>query len=176
MAQPFVGQIIAVGFNFAPDGWLLCDGSNQPIGRYQTLYQLIGTTYGGDGVNTFGLPDLRGRAPISMGQGPGLSPYVIGQFVGTEAVTLQAGQVGSHNHLLQFSSQSATDIAPTAGIAVGAGNQPLLKGFYAAAVATVPLRQGSMSANGGSQPHENRQPFQAANYIIAYDGIYPSQQ
>src|SRR5215467_4310785 len=88
MAQPFVGQILAVGFNFAPVGWLLCNGQTLSIAQYQVLFQLIGTTYGGDGVNTFALPNLSGRVPVNQGQGPGLSPYALGQIAGSESVTL----------------------------------------------------------------------------------------
>src|SRR5487761_1961833 len=98
MGQPYVGQIIAVGFNFAPVNWLLCDGSMQQISQFDALYSLLGTTYGGNGTTTFGLPDLRGRSPIGFGQGGGLSNYALGQIGGAERVTLTANQVGAHSH------------------------------------------------------------------------------
>src|SRR5271157_4168043 len=104
MAQPFVGQIIAVGFGFTPVGWLPCDGTTRPIAQYEPLYQLIGTTYGGNGTTTFGLPDLRGRAPVHFGRGSGLSTYVLGQISGSESVTMVASQAAAHNHNLVASA------------------------------------------------------------------------
>src|SRR5579863_2212268 len=98
MSQPFVGQIIAVGFNFAPVGWALCQGQLLPISENEALYTLIGTTFGGDGQSTFGLPDLRGRAALGMGQGPGLAQYAMGQAAGAESTTLTGAQIGSHTH------------------------------------------------------------------------------
>ena len=104
MAQPFVGQVIAVGFNFAPVGWFLCNGQLLPISQYDVLFNLLGTTYGGDGISTFGLPNMNGRAPLCMGTGSGLSTYVLGQAAGTESVTLLSNQVGLHSHTLATSA------------------------------------------------------------------------
>ena len=112
MAEPYIGQIIAVGFNFAPVGWLQCDGSLLQISQYSVLYNLLGTTYGGDGSNTFGLPDLRGRAPLSVGQGVGLSNHVLGQAAGRETVTLTSNQVGGHSHLIMASAQTGGTATP----------------------------------------------------------------
>ena len=175
MSQPFVGQVIAVGFNFAPVGWLACDGSIVSISEYTVLYQLIGTTYGGDGVSTFGLPDLRGRTPVSVGQGPGLSPYVLGQRAGTESVTLQANQVGSHNHLLMTSSKTATAATPATTLAIGQVPSTTLVKVFFPAPPTTTLSGTTIGPAGGNLPHENQQPFQTVNYIIAPFGIFPSQ-
>ena len=111
MSEPFIGDTVAVGFNFAPVNWHLCDGSLLPISQYQALYALIGTTYGGNGTTTFGLPDLRGRIPVGMGQGPGLSNYTIGQMAGSTTVTLNSTQMPAHNHMI-VAAPDATVAAP----------------------------------------------------------------
>lgn len=174
--QPYVGQVIAVGFTFAPVGWLSCNGQQVPISGYEVLFNLIGTTYGGNGTTTFGLPDLRGRTPLCTGQGSGLSPYVLGQMAGAEAVTLTANQVGSHNHALQASAQGGTVSVPTTGTAIGQGSQAALN-IYAAPPASTTLNARSIGNPIGSLniAHENRQPYLAVNYIIAYEGVYPPQ-
>lgn len=170
MADPYVGQIIAVGFNFAPVGWLLCDGSTYPISTYEVLYTLLGTTYGGNGQTTFAVPDLRGRGAISAGQGGGLQNYVLGQNAGTEYVTLTPSQIGTHTHTLAAAS-TATASTPTTATVLGT---PANETIYATTGGTTTLAQGSVGmASGGAQPHENRQPFQAVNYIIAAFGLYP---
>jgi len=174
MAQPFVGQILAVGFNFAPVGWLLCNGQTLPIAQYQVLFQLIGTTYGGDGVNTFALPNLSGRVPVNQGQGPGLSPYVLGQIAGSDSVTLIANQVGAHSHSLWASAQAGSTATPGTTVALAQNAQPLVD-IYSAAAPNTTMAGSSIGNAGGSQPHENRQPLLAINYIIAFEGIFPSQ-
>ena len=173
MSEPYLGQVIAVGFNFAPVGWALCDGSLLSIAQNSALFQLIGTTYGGDGQSTFGLPDLRGRAALGVGQGPGLQPYNPGQSGGVESVTLNAGQFAGHTHALQAAA-SATTATPGSGVvlAATATTTPL----YAAAGTATTLASSAVSpAAGSNQPHENRQPSTAINYIIALEGIFPSQ-
>jgi microcystin-dependent protein len=175
MSEPFVGQIISVGFNFPPLGWLPCDGSLRPISEYETLYALLGTTYGGDGISTFGLPDLRSRTPLCMGQGTGLSNYIQGQLVGTEQVTLTGANMPSHNHPVSLSANDATTITPVGGSTVGNNVQPALNGFYAKGPVNQPLSSSSFTASTGGLPHENRQPFLALNYVIAWTGVYPSQ-
>jgi len=180
MANPFVGQIISVGFNFAPIGWFLCDGSLKDISEYQVLYTLLGTTYGGNGTTTFGLPDLRGRAPLIMGTGKGLSTYVQGQVLGAEQITLTASNLPQHNHPVSLSVGSATTITPAAGTTLGTNVNTALNGFYAAGPATggtaQPLSNSTFASNtNGGLPHENRQPFLALNYIICWSGLYPSQ-
>jgi microcystin-dependent protein len=173
MAQPFVGQVIAVGFNFAPPGWLLCNGSVVPIAEFEPLYNLIGTTYGGNGQTTFALPDLRGRAPLGMGQGPGLSNYVLGQQGGVESVALASNQFASHTHALQAAATATTS---TPGSTVVLGTPDAATTLYAPSRGTTTLAPGAVSMGGGSgQPHENRQPSATINYIIAWAGIYPTQ-
>ncbi len=173
MAQPFIGQVIAVGFNYAPDGWHICDGSLLQISQYETLFNLIGTTYGGDGQATFGLPDLRGRAVVGMGQGPGLSPYTLGQPGGAESVTLASGQVGSHAHAL---AGAATATASAPGPSVVLGTTAAADPIYATSGTTAALASAAVSPSvGGGLPHENRQPSLAITYIISLFGIYPSQ-
>ena len=172
MAEPFIGQIIPVGFNFAPVGWLLCNGQMVAISQFDVLFQLIGTTYGGDGQSTFGIPDLRGRAALGMGQGPGRSNYTIGQMAGTETVALQGQQIGAHNHLLRASGKPGTTNVPTS-VQTLAVNSQTAANLYASPPTTVTLAPNAIAAAGSSSPHENRQPFQVINYIIAYEGIFP---
>lgn len=173
MSQPFIGQVIAVGFNFAPQGWHFCDGSLLPISEYSTLFNLIGTTYGGDGQSTFALPDLRGRAVLDDGQGSGLQSYVLGERAGAESVTITSGQIPSHTHAL---SGAASASVPTPGPTVTFGTTEATQPLYATTGTTVPLSPQTVAPfQGGGQPHENRQPFTTVNYIIALFGIYPSQ-
>jgi microcystin-dependent protein len=172
MSDPYLGQIIAVGFNFAPVGWELCQGQLIPIAQYQALYQLIGTTYGGDGQSTFALPDLRGRVAISQGQGPGLSNYVIGQFSGSESVTVTAAQNAAHAHPLLASSQTGTSITPNSTSALAAGSATEVS-VYDKVAPTTSLAPGSITSSGSGGPHENRQPYVTINYIIATAGQFP---
>jgi microcystin-dependent protein len=161
-AEPFIGNIILFAGNYAPAGWAFCDGSSVSIENYDALYNLIGTTYGGDGTTSFNLPDLRGRAPIHQDQN-----FVLGQAGGAEQVTLQTSQLPVHTHLLG-SGQPATTVSPTGNpTAVAAINtyNPTSDG---------PMAAGTVGAFGGNQSHENRQPSLALNYIIALDGVYPS--
>ena len=176
MATPFVGQIISVGFDFAPLGWFPCDGRPLSISEYQLLYTIIGTTYGGDGVSTFALPNLNGRVPLGTGQGPTLSPYVQGQVAGTESVTLLGNNTPPHTHTINFSASAATGISPKAAsgtLAVGT-DITKLKGFYTDKAGTVALRPGTITPFVGGQPHENRQQYLVLNYIIAWSGVFPS--
>lgn len=166
---PFVGQIIAVGFNFAPPGWFLCNGQLVPIAEYEVLYNLIGTTYGGNGQTNFGIPDLRGRTPISMG-----GSILQGQVGGSENVTLNATQIGSHSHPLLASTQASTTNTPSSTLVLGQATATELTP-YAPPGTLVALSTASITAAGSNQPHENRQPFTVLNYIIAWSGIYPSQ-
>jgi microcystin-dependent protein len=171
MSQPFVGQIIAVGFNFAPAGWALCQGQLLPISGNDALFSLIGTTFGGDGQQSFGLPDLRGRAALGMGQGPGLGQYVLGQPGGAESVTLISAQIGSHTHGLSAAA-TATTSTPASSVVLGtpAAETPI----YATGGTGAALTAGAVGPNpGGGQPHENRQPSQTINYIISLFGVFP---
>jgi microcystin-dependent protein len=178
MATPFVGQIISVGFSFTPLGWFPCDGRTVPISEYQPLYALLGTTYGGDGQSTFGLPNLNGRVPLGTGQGQGLSNYVQGQVAGTESVTLLSGNTPPHTHTINFSATAATGISPKAAsgtLAVGTDSNTKLAGFYTDKPGTVPLRPGTITPFAGGQPHENRQQYLVLNYIIAWAGVFPTR-
>lgn len=173
--EPFVGQIILVGFNFAPYGWFQCQGQLISIAQYDALYALIGTTYGGDGQTTFGLPDLRGRVPTQQGQGTGLSPYSIGERTGTESVTLTSAQIGSHTHPFNASAKFATGTTPgnTTALAPASAGAGIF--VYGTSAPNTSLAPGSIGTTGGSNPHENRQPYLALNYIIAWAGIFPSR-
>lgn len=168
MGQPYVGEIRMFGGNFAPAGWMFCDGSILPISENETLFNLIGTTYGGDGQETFALPDLRGRIPIHAGQSPGTGNYVIGETGGVEAVTLTSAQMPNHTHPVG-AAQSATGSTPVGALpaAVTAGAR-----YYAGAGATVPMVNTSLA--GGSQPHDNLAPYLCVSFIISLFGIYPS--
>ena len=177
MFEPFVGQILFFPFNFPPRGFAFCQGQLLPISQNTALFSLLGTTYGGDGITTFGLPDLRGRLPIGQGQGPGLSSYVVGQEAGTESVTLTVSQMPAHNHLLFATTATGSQPHPTntsfPATLIGTGTLYAIPG-------TNPLLQGAMNANsvsfqGGSQPHENRMPALAINFIIALEGVFPSR-
>ncbi len=170
-ATPYVGQIMAFGGNFAPQGWALCDGSLLPISQYETLFTLIGTTYGGDGQTTFALPDLRSRAALHQGQGPGLSSYVLGQSGGAEEVTLTVGQLPPHSHPVMGNSGAGTSPSPSG--AVWAGSPVSI--YAAGAAANAAMAATSISASGGSQPHDNMLPYLTLNFCIATEGIYPSQ-
>jgi microcystin-dependent protein len=172
--QPYVGQIIAVGFNFVPVGWFACNGQLLPISEYEVLYTLIGTTYGGDGQTTFAVPDLRGRSPLSQGTGPGLPTAVVGQTGGSESVTLTSTQIASHPHALLAASATGTISEPTTTAVLAIQSNQAVT-MYGAAPGNVTLAQTAVGATGGNQPHENRQPFNTVNYIIAALGIYPSQ-
>ncbi len=171
--EPFVGLVIAVGFNFAPVGWLLCNGQLVSISEYEVLFNLLGTTYGGDGQTNFAVPDLRGRTPVSMGNG-----VAIGQPSGTESVTLNGTQIGAHSHNLMTSSKASTTNTPAGNLVLGTAaptGSVVLSVYTAKQPTSVTMAAAAITSAGSSVPHENRQPFLAVNYIIAAFGIYPSQ-
>jgi microcystin-dependent protein len=170
--DPFVGQIALVGFNFAPVGWAFCDGSLLPIDQYATLFNLIGTTYGGDGVTTFALPDLRSRIPLHQGQGNGRSNYTIGQTGGTEQVVLTSNQIPSHTHQAQCFTGGSNSQSPVSGIWAQASRDQPYKGN---ATGTANMAAGAIGSAGGNQSHPNLMAYQALNYIISLFGIYPTQ-
>ncbi|MGH6811152.1 MAG: phage tail protein [Methylocella sp.] len=179
MAQPFLGQIFLVGFNFAPVGWALCNGQLLSISQNTALFSLLGTTYGGDGVTNFALPNLQGRVPVGMGQGPGLSPYVIGEQTGSETVTLTVGQMPSHSHGVAANNAGATASSPSgADLAQSVVTGRETVNIYSKPPMTAPvtLDPATIQPSGGSQPHPNIQPVLAMNYIIALQGIFPSRQ
>jgi microcystin-dependent protein len=170
MGQPYVGEIRIFGGNFPPAGWMFCEGQTLPISENETLFQLIGTTYGGDGQETFNLPDLRGRVPVHQGQGPSGTTYIIGEQGGVESVTLTTNQMPNHSHALTVSGDQGGQTDPTNQVV---GSNPTVQLFRPGA-ATVPFNADTATPVGGSGPHENRQPFVAIHYIIALFGIFPS--
>ena len=169
MAQPYVGEIRMFAGNFAPAGWMFCEGQVLPISENETLFQLIGTTYGGDGTATFALPDLRGRLPLHQGQqGQGQS-YILGQAAGVEQVTLDVTQLPSHSHLLLASSDNASTSNAAGNVLA---QTPSYTPYFAASPNTA-LGQ-STGSTGGSQPHTNFQPYLCVDFIISLFGIFPS--
>jgi len=176
MSDPFIGQILLVGFNFAPVGWHICDGTLLPISQYAALFSLLGTSYGGNGTTNFALPDLRSRVPIGIGQGVGLSTYVIGQQAGVENVTLLANQMPAHNHNINATASGGGVASPAnAFLAETADPRSVYNTYSASQSSPATLNPGSLSTSGGNQPHTNIQPVLAMNYIIALQGIFPSR-
>jgi microcystin-dependent protein len=178
MAQEFIGAIKLFAGNFAISGYSFCDGSTLAIQQNQALFALVGTTYGGNGTTTFQLPDLRGRVPISFGQGSGLTNRTQGQTGGQESVALTASTAPVHNHLFNAATNATT--TTTVGPAVLTGSLKVADGaFYTApnqgGFTPVSMNANSVTPMGGSQPHNNIQPTLAINYLIALFGIFPSQ-
>ncbi len=166
MAQPYVGEIRIFGGNFAPAGWMFCEGQILPISEYETLFNLIGTTYGGDGQETFALPDMRGRVPIHQGGG-----FTLAETGGVETVTLTANQIPAHNHAVSASSDSGN--SSSSGSYLAAGQEKLVFG-----IETTPAilsAAQTIGTTGGSQPHDNFMPYLCLDYIISLFGIFPSQ-
>jgi microcystin-dependent protein len=205
MSEPFLGEIRMVGFNFPPRGWALCAGQLMPIAQNTALFSLLGTTFGGDGITTFALPDYRSRSPVGMGNGPGLTPIVQGEKSGIESTTLNISQMPIHNHTAQSAAFSASLTGPisipasaaaTATQAAPANNTvlgPIAAGgragtLYATTAADTTLApfnatvtgqltpaNPTIGTAGGSQPVAIRNPFLGTNFIIATEGIFPSR-
>jgi microcystin-dependent protein len=179
MGNPFVGEIRLFAGNFAPAGWAFCDGSLMSISENDTLFALIGTTYGGDGQETFAVPDLRGRVPVHQGTGSGLPSYTVGEQGGVESVTISGNQTPIHNHPVSSISAPGTGNVPSATSRLadlgpgGTVNPPIYRPFDG--TSQVSLNSGSIGAQGGNQPHNNIQPTLAASFIISLFGIFPSQ-
>ena len=172
MSNPYVGEIRMFGGSFAPAGWAFCNGALMPISENETLFNLIGTTYGGDGQTTFALPDLQGRTPVHQGQGPGITQnYTIGEVAGVEQVTLTTQQIPVHNHAWVASSALGTGSDPTNSLLA----QHPTASPYSVAPPTGAMNAQMVSIVGGSQPHENMQPYLCITYIISLFGIFPSQ-
>jgi microcystin-dependent protein len=168
MATPFVGEIRVTGFNFAPVGWFLCNGQTLAIAEYDVLFALIGTTYGGDGQTTFSLPDLQGRIPFHQGTGAGQT-LVLGQRAGEEQVTLISNQLPLHSHVLAANSTGGGQASPG-----GVWAKSNL-GQFSTDAPTHAMAPSTIGSTGGSQPHDNMPPFLTVNFIIAWAGIFPSQ-
>ncbi len=193
--EPFLGQIMMVGFNFAPRGWALCAGQLLPISQNQALFSLLGTTYGGDGRTTFALPDLRGRCAVGMGQGPGLTLRNQGEMAGSENTTLTVANIPAHTHpaevdniqtQIMASNAAGTEDVPgtnNATTLAASTNQGRGVDIYNSSTPNVVLNTGSSPATGtvtvgitgANQPFNNMQPYLGVNYIIALNGIYPSR-
>lgn len=165
MAQPYVGEIRMFGGNFAPAGWMFCEGQLLPISENETLFQLIGTTYGGDGESTFALPDLRGRIPIHQGNG-----FILAETGGAEEITLTTNQIPIHTHAFVASTAGATATSPSGQVIAQSGQRAV----YTEDVPTTNLAASAISPVGGSQPHTNFQPYLCVDFIISLFGIFPS--
>lgn len=166
MAQPYVGELRMFAGNFAPAGWMFCEGQLLPISENETLFQLIGTTYGGDGQSTFALPDLRGRIPIHQGNG-----FILAETGGAETITLTATQIPAHSHPLLASTNNASTANAQGNVLA---RTPSYTALIAGFPANSPLAASSVGSTGGSQPHNNFQPYLCVNFIISLFGIFPS--
>jgi len=164
MAQPYVGEIRMFAGNFAPAGWMFCEGQLLPISEYETLFVLIGTTYGGDGESTFALPDLRGRIPIHQGNG-----FILAETGGVEEVTLTVNQIASHTHPLIATTSVANQSSPSNNLMA----QSTAADLYIEDTATAGLASSAITPTGGSQPHTNFQPYLCVDFIISLFGIFP---
>lgn len=167
MGSYYIGECRLVGFNFATVGWLKCDGAAVGIAQYDTLFSLIGTTYGGDGQSTFGLPDLQGRVPVSRG-----GSYVIGQRAGVEQVTLTPSQLPVHSHPPQASFAAPNVNVPQGNLTAGGGTQSI---YVKVGSVDTAMNPGMIGPSGSNQPHDNMQPFLVMNWMIAFTGIFPSR-
>jgi microcystin-dependent protein len=171
MADPFVAEIRIFGFNFAPKGWAFCDGQILPLSQNMALFSLLGTTYGGNGMSTFALPNLQGRAPMQPGQGPGLSLHDLGEEGGSETVTLIESEIPSHTHALQgVASLSAARTPAGNALARSRGGNA-----YTAATNMVAMAPEAVAPVGGDQPHNNMQPYLGLNFCIALQGVFPQR-
>lgn len=170
MSEPFIGEIRIFGFDFPPLGFALCDGQLLPIDQNQSLFSILGTTYGGDGVGTFALPDLRGRSPIHAGTGAGLTPRSLGQRGGAQNVTLSLNELPTHDHTVNAEGVSATLGDPGGNLLATAFPALLTHGPAAALVKTNPAQ---ITDTGGGQAHANEQPFLTISFAIALQGVFP---
>jgi microcystin-dependent protein len=166
MAQPYVGEIRMFAGNFAPAGWMFCEGQLLPISEYETLFNLIGTTYGGDGQSTFALPDLRGRIPLHFGNG-----FTLAETGGVETVTLTVSQIPAHSHPFLGSSAGSSASGPLGNVLA----ESTLLTMFTTGTPTIAMAPGTTSSVGGSQPHNNFQPYLCVDFIISLFGIFPSQ-
>jgi microcystin-dependent protein len=170
VSTPYLGQIQPFAFNFAPVGWAMCNGQLLPISQNTALFALVGTFYGGDGVTNFALPNLQSRVAIHQGQGPGLSPYSIGQVGGTENVTLIQNQMPQHGHTVAASAAPASTARPGGAVMGHAGTDA-----YGSSPDGTTMNAQMIGTAGGNQPHTNVQPYLAVNFCIALQGVFPSR-
>lgn len=173
MAEPFIGQILMAGFNFAPRGWALCNGQLMSIAQNTALFSLLGTYYGGDGRTTFGLPNMQSRASVHQGRGPGLSNYVLGEEGGASTETLITSEMPMHTHSVDCISQPGNQPSPLGHVwAAEAGGLTLT---YTDQAPDVTMNVMAIGLSGGSQPHNNMQPYLGITFVIALFGLYPSR-
>jgi microcystin-dependent protein len=172
MSQPFVGEIRMFAGNYAPQGWAFCDGQLLPVSENDALFSLFGTIYGGDGLTTFGLPDLRGRLPIHAGTGPGLSPRTLGAKAGAESVTLTVNELPGHTHPMEGAGRVGSSPNPGGSLP---GTTTVFDPYISESPATA-LNTGVVTSVGGSQSHANVMPFLCVHFIVALFGVYPSRQ
>jgi microcystin-dependent protein len=171
--DPFVGEIRLLPFNFAPVNWADCNGQLMSIAENETLFMLLGTNYGGDGINTFALPDLRGRLPMHNGPAPGGSTYVIGQFGGSESVTLLPANLPPHTHPMFATTTLADTVTPGSSVELGQVSGDTM--YANSSTGALPVNGPMIGGPGGNQPHENRMPTLTLRYCISLYGIFPSQ-
>jgi len=172
----YLGEIRLFAGDFAPTDWMFCDGSLVSVSTYQALFSLLSTTYGGDGTNTFGLPDLNGRIPIGTGQGQGLSKYVLGQFGGEEQVGLTAANLPPHSHTIQVSSSAATSAVPSFNLTLATVDPSLhlyVDTTKGSVTGTTDFSANALSTDGNGLPHDNIMPYVGLHYIICVNGLYP---
>lgn len=176
MADPFIGEIRMVGFNFAPTGWAMCNGQLMPLSQNTALFSLLGTMYGGDGKTTFALPDLQGSAPMHRGQGPGLSDRIQGETGGSSTVTLLQSEMPLHTHTARANNAQGNLQDPGGnGWGVAPSGLRTVANAYAAENPNTPMSPQALAIAGGSVPHNNMQPYLVLNFIIALQGVYPSR-
>jgi len=173
LSDAFIGEIRLFGFNFNPKAWALCNGQLLSIQQNAALFSILGTTYGGNGTTNFALPNLQSRVPVHVGQGPGLSPYVLGQVGGEESHTLSINELPTHNHFLNASSDAADSANPAAGILASSQNFSLHATTFTSG--TTPMAPTSIVDLAGGQPHTNLQPYLVGNFCICLLGIFPSR-
>src|SRR5256885_2234964 len=165
MAQPYVGEVRMLAGNFAPAGWMFCEGQLLPISEYETLFNLIGTTYGGEGQSTFGLPDMRGRVPLHFGNG-----FTLAETGGVEEVTLTVSQIPGHNHAFLGTSSLSSATGPSTDVLA----ESTLLTMFQSGAPSIAMAPGAVTSTGGSQPHNNFQPYLCVDFIISLFGIFPS--
>jgi microcystin-dependent protein len=173
LSQPFIGEIRIFAGNFAPAGWMFCEGQTLPISEHDTLFTLLGTTYGGDGQSTFKLPDLRGRIPVHEGTGGSGTTYQLAEMGGVETVTLTVQQVPAHSHALLATANPASAVAPAGRVLATAAASTITP--YGSDNPAGTLAPQAVGADGGSQPHGNFQPYLCVNFIISLFGVFPHQ-
>ena len=175
MSEAYIGEIRLFGFTRIPSGWFVCDGGLKPIAQYEPLYAVLGTTYGGDGVSTFAVPDLRGRLPLHKGTGNGLSPHPIGQLGGTETVTLNVTQIPSHTHVAYASTASASTATPGPSVVPATQAADLLYVKDPTGLAPLSMADTAIGQNvGGPLPHDNLMPTLTGSFCICWAGVFPS--